>query len=81
MPSPGRSTPSCSRRTATRLESSCRGSGRDAEGCRSRKAGAPLPLLGNWNEQRSPNDDDLVQRNLVAGARNHHYLQLWRLAA
>ena len=32
------------------------------------KAGAPLPLLGNWNEQRSPNDDDLVQIMLVAGA-------------
>jgi len=28
-----------------------------------------------------PNDDDLVQIMLVAGARNQHYLQLWRPAA
>ena len=30
--------------------------------------GAPLPPLGNWGEQRSPSDDDLVQIMLVAGA-------------
>ncbi|MBI3491814.1 MAG: recombinase family protein [Acidobacteria bacterium] len=32
------------------------------------KTGAPLPPLGNWNETRSPDDDDLVQIMLVAGA-------------
>jgi hypothetical protein len=33
------------------------------------------------DDARSPDDDDLVQIMMVAGARNHHYLQLWRLAA
>lgn len=32
------------------------------------KTGAPLPMLGNWNEKRSPDDDDLVQIMVVAGA-------------
>jgi site-specific DNA recombinase len=33
------------------------------------KTGAPVPPLGNWNEQRSPDTGDLmVQINLVAGA-------------
>jgi hypothetical protein len=45
------------------------------------KTGAPLPPLGNWKETRSPDDSDLVQIMLVAGARNQHYLQLWRPAA
>jgi hypothetical protein len=34
------------------------------------------------DSKRSPDTGDLlVQVKLVAGARNHHYLQLWRLAA
>jgi hypothetical protein len=32
-------------------------------------------------EGETPSDDDLVQMMLVAGARNRHYLQLWRLSA
>jgi len=44
------------------------------------ETGARLPSLGNWNETRSPDDDDLVQIMMVAWA-SHHYLQLWRLAA
>jgi site-specific DNA recombinase len=32
------------------------------------RTGAPLPMLGNWNEKRSPDDDDLVQIMVVAGA-------------
>jgi site-specific DNA recombinase len=43
--------------------------------------GAPLAALGRWGDERSPGDDDLVQIMLVAGARNQHYLQLWRPAA
>jgi hypothetical protein len=45
------------------------------------KTGAPLPPLGNWNEQRSPDDDDLVQIMLVAGACNHLNLEFWWAAA
>jgi site-specific DNA recombinase len=41
---------------------------------------SPAPL-GRWGDERSPDDDDLVQIMLVAGARNQHYLQLWRPAA
>jgi hypothetical protein len=36
-------------------------------------------LLGD--DTRSPNDDDLVQIMMVAGARNQRYLQLWLVAA
>jgi hypothetical protein len=40
-----------------------------------------LAPLGRWEDERSPDIDDLVQIVLVAGARNQHYLQLWRPAA
>jgi site-specific DNA recombinase len=34
------------------------------------------------DKKRPPETDDLLdQIQLVAGARNHHYLQLWRLVA
>jgi len=37
---------------------------------------------GAQNAKRSPDTGDLsLQVVMVAGARNHHYLQLWRLAA
>ena len=38
-------------------------------------------LLDCWGAERSPDDDDLVRTMSVAGARNQHYLQLWRPAA
>jgi hypothetical protein len=33
--------------------------------------GASLAPLGRWEDERSPDDDDLVQIMLVAGACNH----------
>ena len=45
------------------------------------KTGASLALLGRWEDERSPEDDDVVQIIVVAGVRNQHYLQLWRPAA
>jgi site-specific DNA recombinase len=38
--------------------------------------GASLAPLGRWGDERSPDDDDLVQIMLVAGARNRRYFQL-----
>jgi hypothetical protein len=32
--------------------------------------GASLASFGRWGDERSPDDDDLVQIMLVAGARN-----------
>jgi hypothetical protein len=40
-----------------------------------------LAPLGRWEDERSPDTDDLVQIMLVAGARNRRYLQLWSGAA
>jgi hypothetical protein len=37
--------------------------------------------LGRWGDERSPDDDDLVQIMLVAGACNRRYLQSWSRAA
>jgi hypothetical protein len=45
------------------------------------KTGAPLPPLGNWEETRSPDDGDLVQIMLVAGARSQLYLEFCWAAA
>ena len=39
------------------------------------------PTLGNWNDERSSSDSDLVQIMLVAGACSPRYLQLWSGAA
>jgi hypothetical protein len=39
-------------------------------------------LSAATNAKRSPENGDLsLQVEMVAGARNHHYLQLWRLVA
>jgi hypothetical protein len=39
-------------------------------------------LIAAQKTRRSPETGDLLMPvQLVAGARNHHYLQLWRLAA
>jgi hypothetical protein len=43
--------------------------------------GAAFVPLGRWADERSPDDDDLVQIMLVAGACNQRYLQLWDGAA
>jgi hypothetical protein len=40
-----------------------------------------LAPLGRWEDERSPDTDDLVQTMLVAGACNQRYLQLWSGAA
>ena len=43
--------------------------------------GASLAPLGCWRDERSPDDDDLVQIMLVAGARNHLNLEFQWAAA
>jgi hypothetical protein len=43
--------------------------------------GASLAPFGRWGDERSPDNDDLVQIMLVAGACNRRYLQLWSSAA
>ena len=43
--------------------------------------GASLAPLGCWGDERSPDDDDLVQIMLVAGARNHLNLEFQWAAA
>jgi hypothetical protein len=40
-----------------------------------------LAPLGRWEDEKSPDTDDLVQIMLVAGACNRRYLQLWSGAA
>jgi hypothetical protein len=40
-----------------------------------------LAPFGRWEDERSPDTDDLVQIMLVAGACNQRYLQLWAGAA
>ena len=44
-------------------------------------SGASLVPLGRWGDERSSDDDALVQIMLVAGACNRRYLQLWSGAA
>jgi hypothetical protein len=46
-----------------------------------RTAGRSSDAEAALRDERSPDDDDLVQIMVVAGARNQHYLQLWRPAA
>jgi len=43
--------------------------------------GASLAPLGRWGDEKSPDDDDLVQIMLVAGARNQLYLEFTWTAA
>ena len=71
----------CSRHMATCLESSYRESGGDAEGCRSPEGRRAVATAWELERAEVAERDDLVQIMLVAGARNRHYLQLWRLAA
>jgi hypothetical protein len=40
-----------------------------------------LAPLGRWEDERSPDTDDLVQIMLVAGARNHLNLEFQWAAA
>jgi hypothetical protein len=49
-------------------------------GCQ-QNTGVSVAPLGRWEDERSPDDDDLVQIMLVAGACNQRYLQLWSGAA
>jgi hypothetical protein len=43
--------------------------------------GASLAPHGRWGDERSPDNDDLVQIMLVAGARNTLYLEFpWTVA-
>jgi hypothetical protein len=46
----------------------------------SQNTGKPLRFDGG-GESTLPEESQLVQIMVVAGARNHHYLQLWRLVA
>jgi len=52
-------------------------SGGNAKAAHAQSAGASLTPLGRWGDERSPDDDDLVQIMLVAGACNQRYLLLW----